>query len=52
MVENSLRMDEVLLKSIDARMEELKAQGVTINEEPTGELNFSGCHRGYCQAWD
>lgn len=45
-----LECDEMLF--VDNRMSELSKQGVVVSHEASGELNFSGCHRGYCQAWD
>jgi len=48
----SLTLQKKKLQSIDQRMEALSAQGVKASQEHSGELNFSGCASGYCQAWD
>lgn len=45
-------LDENILESIDERMISLESEGAVVSDEMSGELNFSGCHRGYCQAWD
>lgn len=39
------------LQMIDQTMAGLSANGVTLTEERSGELNFSGCATGYCMAW-
>lgn len=49
---NLFSLSEGAIKSIDKTLESLSAQGVTVNEEHTGEMNFNGCASGYCQAWD
>ena len=48
----SLTLQKKKLQSIDQRMEALSAPGVKASQEHSGELNFSGCASGYCQAWD
>ncbi len=50
--EKSFVLDETILDSIDERMKRLAKEGAVVSEDLSGELNFSGCHRGYCQAWD
>ncbi|MDO5133890.1 MAG: hypothetical protein Q4D81_13070 [Eubacteriales bacterium] len=45
-------LDESALEAIDERMTALENEGAVVPEEKSGELNFSGCHKGYCQAWD
>ncbi len=51
-VKDALTLDAQAMRKLDERMETLTRDGVAVNEAPSGELNFSGCARGYCQAWD
>lgn len=48
---NNVVLSTVALNEINQRMEALNAAGVEISEEHSGEMNFSGCASGYCQAW-
>ena len=52
MVKETLKLDAQFMRSIEERMETLTRDGVIIKETPSGEVNFSGCARGHCQAWD
>lgn len=49
---SELSLTEKNVDEILERITALVSEGVLISDEPSGELNFSGCHRGYCQAWD
>ena len=49
---SELTLNEKTMNEVMERMTALTAEGIVVSEEPSGELNFSGCHRGYCQAWD
>ncbi len=40
-----------MMEAIDQTMASLTASGVTAAECHSGEMNFSGCASGYCQAW-
>lgn len=51
-IKNSLTLTEKAMQSIDERLETLSAKGVQASSDHSGELNFSGCASGYCQAWD
>ena len=47
-----LTLNSQSMKDIEKRMEVLVSNGVKVKEEHSGEMNFSGCAKGYCQAWD
>ena len=51
-VMGKLTLNSQSMKDIEKRMEVLVSNGVKVKEEHSGEMNFSGCARGYCQAWD
>ena len=40
------------MQRITQSMENLNAEGIVVSENHSGEMNFSGCATGYCQAWD
>lgn len=44
-------LSDMELQAIEATMADLKADGVEMSRVPSGEMNFSGCASGYCQAW-
>ena len=47
-----LKLSDSAVSGIEARMAFLEMEGVTVSEAVSGEMNFSGCKKGYCQAWD
>ena len=49
---SNIYLSEEELSVLTGRMEDLFAQGVTVSDEHSGEMNFSGCATGHCQAWD
>ena len=49
--EKTLTLPESAIQAIEQRMTFLSENGVTVSQQCTGELNFSGCASGYCQAW-
>ncbi len=49
---NKIYLNEEEMNVLTGRMEDLASQGVTVSEEHSGEMNFSGCATGHCQAWD
>ena len=49
---NKIYLNEEEMNVLTGRMDDLASQGVTVSEEHSGEMNFSGCATGHCQAWD
>ena len=49
---SNIYLSEEELSVLTGRMEDLFAQGVTVSDEHSGEMNYSGCATGHCQAWD
>lgn len=39
------------IQSLSQAMDKLSASGVSIAEDHSGEMNFSGCASGSCMAW-
>lgn len=39
------------MQNISQTMAKLSAEGVSVTAEHSGEMNFSGCATGHCQAW-
>ena len=50
-VKNAVALPESALQAIEQRMKSLTESGVSAAQDHTGEMNFSGCASGYCQAW-
>lgn len=40
------------MQTISAKLEAFEEKGVKASCEHSGEMNFNGCAKGYCQAWD
>ncbi|MBO5060516.1 MAG: hypothetical protein J6C82_06365 [Clostridia bacterium] len=40
------------MQTISAKLESFDKKGVKASSEHSGEMNFNGCAKGYCQAWD
>ncbi len=51
-MQDLFRLNEEAMQAIEERMEVLRKEGVEAFSAPSEELNMSGCHRGYCMAWD
>ena len=50
-IKTKMVLSNSALDEINKRVETLSNAGVQISEEHSGEMNFSGCKSGYCQAW-
>ena len=50
-IKAKMALSNSVLNEIDQKLEMLNNAGVKISEEHSGEMNFSGCKSGYCQAW-
>lgn len=50
-VRRSLSLSSESISAIDKRISSLSAEGVKASQDHSGEMNFSGCATGYCQAW-
>jgi len=44
-------LSEEKMKKIEKAMEKFSENGVAVAEDHSGEMNFSGCAKGYCMAW-
>ncbi len=51
-VVESLCLNLESMQRLNDQVEKLASNGVNVSREHSGELNFSGCRSGYCQAWD
>lgn len=39
-------------EKIDSKLNSFEKKGVKASTKHSGEMNFNGCAKGYCQAWD
>ena len=51
-IRSMFAISDEAMKDVTAKMSALEEEGVEVNEAVSGEMNFAGCAKGYCQAWD
>ena len=51
-IRSMFAISDEAMQDVTAKISALEDEGVKVNEAVSGEMNFAGCAKGYCQAWD
>ena len=51
-IRSMFELSDASKKVVKEKVSNLEKEGIKVSTTISGEMNFAGCAKGYCQAWD